>query len=213
MNDTEQRLCKALGCERTLGDHSAKGYCSMHYKRLTRHGDPHIVYPSRPRHGMPNKPGERVCARCEVSKPVADYTPRRGKQEGQPLAYCRPCQNLISKETYVKHREKKLATKREYKRSDAGREVQRRAHLNARAKYPEKEAARVRLRSAVNRGDIQRQPCQECGNPKVDAHHYLGYEGEHWKDVLWLCRFHHFKAHGRLTESYIKQVEGALNAR
>jgi hypothetical protein len=74
-----------------------------------------------------------------------------------------------------------------------------------------KRRARVRLRNAVSGGHIQRKPCQECSAPKVEAHHYLGYDGEHWKDVMWLCKFHHLKLHGLLTESYVKQVEGALN--
>lgn len=183
----------------------------MHYKRLMRQGNPSIPYPSRPRYGIVNKPGEKICARCEVSKPVADFTQRRGKQLGQPLAYCRPCQNEISKVTYVAHRPKKLATQMAYKKSSVGREVQRRASMNAHKRSPEKDAARSKLRYAVKQGKIQKLPCQECNNSKVEAHHYLGYDGEHWKDVLWLCRFHHRKAHGFLTESYIKEVEGKLN--
>ena len=69
-------------------------------------------------------------------------------------------------------------------------------------KYPEKWKARAKLRYAVKMGKIikpysclwDESPTSGC-NGKIEAHHHLGYEGEHWKDVLWLCRNHHFEQH------------------
>lgn len=194
------RICQESDCDRLIGNNGARGYCPMHYKRLLRQGNPSIPYPSRPRYSIPNRPGEKVCARCEISKPISEYRLRPGKQQGQPMAYCRPCEKERS------HAKKRAPTSSKTK-SPIIRNIQ---------KFDgdpiKKRRARARLRNAISAGHIQKKPCQECGEIKVDAHHYLGYDGEHWKDVIWLCRFHHFKLHGFLTESYIKQVEETLNA-
>jgi hypothetical protein len=48
------------------------------------------------------------------------------------------------------------------------------------------------LRAAVARGDVTRQPCEECGEPKVDGHHE-DYDQPY--QVRWLCRAHHLARH------------------
>lgn len=46
----------------------------------------------------------------------------------------------------------------------------------------------------------KRRSCQQCGAiGKVEAHHYLGYEKEHWLDVQWLCQLCHAKCRQPLT--------------
>lgn len=49
-------------------------------------------------------------------------------------------------------------------------------------------AASTRVAKAIKRGELTRQPCEVCGDPKVDAHH-----DDYSKplDVRWLCRKHH----------------------
>jgi len=63
-----------------------------------------------------------------------------------------------------------------------------------RRKFPEKHNARNRVYRAVKSGKIEKQPCEVCGNPKSEAHHYKGYEFP--LDVQWLCRGHHIEAEG-----------------
>lgn len=53
---------------------------------------------------------------------------------------------------------------------------------------------RSRVNHAVRRGILTRLPCI-CGELKVEAHHYLGYDLEHALDVVWLCKAHHEKLH------------------
>lgn len=52
------------------------------------------------------------------------------------------------------------------------------------------------LKYAVSVGKIQRQPCEVCGNPKVDGHH-----DDYSKplDVRWLCRKHHQEHHKQMA--------------
>lgn len=58
--------------------------------------------------------------------------------------------------------------------------------------FPERIAARIKLRQAVKAGRIQRKPCEKCGNKASEGHH-SDYSKPY--DVIWLCRKHHTEAH------------------
>lgn len=49
---------------------------------------------------------------------------------------------------------------------------------------------RNRVHRALKTGRLTRLPCI-CGETKVEAHHYNGYDLEHALDVVWLCKRHH----------------------
>lgn len=51
MNTASLDLCKELDCDRLVGNHGARGYCPMHYKRLMRQGNPSVAYPNKTTHG------------------------------------------------------------------------------------------------------------------------------------------------------------------
>lgn len=60
------------------------------------------------------------------------------------------------------------------------------------AKYPDKQAARIKLRKAISLGEIKRQPCEVCGEIKTHGHHE-DYSKPF--DVKWLCPKHHSEVH------------------
>jgi hypothetical protein len=43
---------------------------------------------------------------------------------------------------------------------------------------------------------IPTRHCQvpRCEEQTISAHHYLGYEKNHWRDIVWLCKKHHHAA-------------------
>jgi len=59
-----------------------------------------------------------------------------------------------------------------------------------------------RVGAAVRSGRLVRQPCVECGETKVQAHHHHGYDADHALDVVWLCRVHHLARHGRVAKRW-----------
>ena len=69
---------------------------------------------------------------------------------------------------------------------------------------------KVAARNAVNRAIkagmlVPKEDCERCGRHRserrrLDADHYLGYDEEHWLDVLWLCRSCHGKEHNHPEE-------------
>lgn len=70
---------------------------------------------------------------------------------------------------------------------------ERRARLEAsKARHPLHEWARRATLNAIDRGLLTRQPCEVCGEEKVDAHH-----DDYTKPlaIRWLCRRHHMELH------------------
>ena len=61
--------------------------------------------------------------------------------------------------------------------------------LRERELFPHRNAARLRTRRLINRGVIQRKPCEVCGRTDfVHAHHPDYFEPE---NVMFLCPVHH----------------------
>jgi hypothetical protein len=62
-------------------------------------------------------------------------------------------------------------------------------------KRPDAYRANRMLYDHVRRGNIVRQPCIVCGNPKSHGHH-----DDYSKplSVIWLCREHHKELHERI---------------
>jgi hypothetical protein len=80
---------------------------------------------------------------------------------------------------------------RRYAQSDKGRLGRHRRHTVDIASG--KEQARWRVAYALRKGTLMRQPCVQCGDFNVHAHHHNGYDSP--LDVTWLCAVHHKEAH------------------
>lgn len=69
----------------------------------------------------------------------------------------------------------------------------------ARSIRPEKVKAQRRVAYAIERGLLQRQPCEVCGvTDGVEAHHP---DYSHPLAVRWLCRLHHRRLHAALRRA------------
>lgn len=86
-----------------------------------------------------------------------------------------------------------------YFQNPANRE-RRNAHMRAYAnaeERAERKKARSLTRHAIDAGRLVRQPCEVCGEAKVQAHH-----DDYAKplDVRWLCLKHHYEHHNKAIE-------------
>lgn len=149
-------------------------------------------------------PPHKVCMVCHIDKPLSELYQDEQRSTGYENR-CKPCNRASSNRSYRNTRFKTiLPTQRIYKHSEAGRATTMRAARAAYLKYPDKWIARSRLRYAVKKGTIKKpEQCEADGCPstRIEAHHYLGYSKEHWYDVHWYCRRHHWDAHKFSLES------------
>ena len=100
----------------------------------------------------------------------------RGTKEDVVIAcyMCREC-NTARAKRYRQTKEGKLAIKRAVQKHEA--------------KYPHQRKAWGKALKLDN------YPCEVCGDPKADKHH-----PDYSKplEVVYLCRLHHVKEHGKL---------------
>lgn len=70
--------------------------------------------------------------------------------------------------------------------------------------HPERHAAHAEMTKAIRSGRLIPQPCEKCGEEKVEGHHD---DYSRPLSVRWLCKKHHLEAHGgRLDNGLSKQV-------
>lgn len=146
----------------------------------------------------PTPSNDEQCRKCGKFKPLSEF---EKPTKYNHSVYCIECKRLKNRESYIRNRDKRLAKHGAYRKSDAGKQTISRAIKKANRLHPEKNTARLKLRYAVSRGKIMKAPCMTCGETKVEAHHYAGYEPENWYKVHWLCRKHHRDTHKFTLES------------
>jgi ribosomal protein S27AE len=64
--------------------------------------------------------------------------------------------------------------------------------FKSRFRNPLKVKARKAVWNLLRYGKLQKQPCEQCTAPKVEAHHD---DYEKPLDVRWVCRSHHTAIH------------------
>lgn len=71
-----------------------------------------------------------------------------------------------------------------------------------RANPPPVEAihAKKSVAAAVRSGRLVRQPCEICGDPRVQGHHAFGYQLR--LAVWWLCELHHKGMHQLIRDGH-----------
>ncbi len=79
-----------------------------------------------------------------------------------------------------------------YRKTEKGLDVQRKCKNNYITTHPEKRKAHIATTNAISSGVLVKQPCEICGELKVQAHH-----DDYSKplSVRWLCVKHHFEHH------------------
>ena len=120
---------------------------------------------------------ERRCSICKEVKSEASFNLHKiqGRQ-----SQCKECQRQYQREHYVNN-------KKRYEARDKNRQ-----------KNSIKAKAVTIVRDALRKKLLVRQPCEECGAEKAEAHH-----DDYAKplEVRWLCRTHHRQHHAKHGEA------------
>lgn len=140
------------------------------------------------------------CRSCLTDKPMdAFYACNRAR--------CKDCvkasvnayrqENLERVRSYDRMRGSmphRVAARKEYAQSEAGKQAHRRALRVSRIKFPEKAVARFAVSNAIRDGKLI--PWPVCSVPTCDGKpqaHHPDYSQP--LDVVWLCDKHHKEAH------------------
>lgn len=114
------------------------------------------------------------------------------------LNFCKPCVKAR-----VKTHRRENDSVREYDRNRPRPEgwdlTEQERQRRRRAQYPIKSYASQLVYRAIKKGQIMRQPCEECGSERADAHHD-DYSKPY--DVRFLCPLHHRRWHAVNEASY-----------
>lgn len=116
VTDMAERTCTVPECGKP---HKAKGYCSQHYQRWSRHGDVDADNRSGPRPGTA-LPERKKCSKCRQDKDAADfytYTDRRVEPPRVRLmAKCKPCHMRVAQDWGERNPGRKGAADRAWKK-------------------------------------------------------------------------------------------------
>lgn len=120
----------------------------------------------------------KLCTKCNMEKEKSFFAVSRQHIDGR-CPVCKECRATANRTAYAKNPETFKQSVKKWI-----------------AKNPEKNLAHVHLNYELNMGRVSKPvSCEFCGEDKpLEAHHWKGYEKEHWLDVQWLCRPCHKKA-------------------
>src|SRR5680860_954228 len=143
----------------------------------------------------------KKCSKCKQELSSDCFRNNKSAKDGLQH-WCRECMNAYYRSYFKKDKNynKKAARMNEYyeRNKTQYRENWRRWYQDNKHR-PEvwnKIRAAQAIAQAVYRGKMQKGSCEVCGKKEAQAHHYLGYEREHWMSVKWLCHRHHREVHG-----------------
>lgn len=141
----------------------------------------------------------KKCFKCQLAKPLVEFYKHPKMGDGH-LGKCKDCTRKDSSNRYRRPESRELIRAYDkYRNQTPERKAKTLGYLQKRRLlHPEKDRARRLVGSAVRRGLMEKQPCEICKSPEVQAHH-----PDYSKplNVRWLCFIHHRQEHGQLTHS------------
>src|SRR5665213_1535561 len=133
----------------------------------------------------------KTCFKCGQSKPRSEFYAHPQMGDGL-LGKCKACTKKDVMDRYFAKPDQIRKYEKERTQTPHRKEKARGYLKSHRARYPQKNAARMAVNCAVRGGKLKRLPCEICGNPKSEGHHE---DYSKPLEVRWLCDPHHKAAH------------------
>lgn len=102
----------------------------------------------------------KKCSKCKEVKQVSDFSKDKGQKSGYACR-CKECSTQVSKESYYKHREKRIEAGKKW-REKAGKEYFQEKHLNNTYGITSDDRKRLLIE--------QNHKCAICGIDEIEAH-------------------------------------------
>lgn len=154
----------------------------------------------------------KTCTKCKVEKSFDQFYRRPGRPCGF-MSRCKTCMQDAGKARMKKPeaRDKDNKTRRAYYarkgrfaqaaylQTEPARAMHRKHAEAYKNMNPEKKLAHAKVRWAIKSGNLERLPCEVCGNPRSQGHH-----DDYSKpiEVVWLCQRHHIERHKQLVSMH-----------
>jgi hypothetical protein len=130
---------------------------------------------------------EKQCFKCSSVKPLNEFYKHPRMADGH-LNKCKECNKTDVRD----NRKSKIKYYRKYDR-ERGNRLPDGYQKEYAQRYPNKAKARVLVAYHARKGNLAKQPCEQCGTKRsVHAHH-----DDYAKplNVRWLCAAHHRQWH------------------
>lgn len=147
---------------------------------------------------------EKTCFKCERVLPLDQFYAHPQMADGH-VNKCKECNKAdvranraANHDYYVwydrirSNEPHRVAAREAYSKLQKNREMSARRSAEWSKRNSEKRRAHLLVRRAVLRGILVRQPCEQCGDEKSQAHH-----DDYSKPLVvrWLCAKHHGEHH------------------
>lgn len=138
----------------------------------------------------------KKCFKCGEDKPLDEFYKHPQMADGH-LNKCKECNKVDVRRNYRIRRAKYQAYERERNQRPERRAAKLIYYRHGLRRNPHKAIARNAVSNAIRDGRLMRMACENCGNPKSQAHHE-----DYFKplDVRWLCFVCHRKEHGQIAD-------------
>lgn len=149
----------------------------------------------------------KVCSKCGEVKLLSEFGKNSGAKDGY-RNQCKECRKVYTKQ-WIKDNTEKIAIgqkayreknkneirvkRRNFFKTDKGKELASNRGKYYRELYPDKSKARSAVSHALRDGKLFKEPCFHCGSTEnIEAHHT-----DYTKplDVTWMCLSHHRELH------------------
>jgi hypothetical protein len=137
---------------------------------------------------------QKECFKCKTVKPLNEFYKHSRMADGH-LNKCKSC----AKDDYTNHRNNNLDKVRSYDRARSSNSERIKASIEItrawRQEDKRRSVAHSKVARAIRNGQLTRQVCVRCNNPKSVAHHD---DYDKPLDVMWLCQPCHAQRHKEL---------------
>ncbi len=131
------------------------------------------------------------CFKCGIAKPLEEFYKHPEMKDGH-FNKCKSCTKTAVSSNYRDKIDKYKQYELDRNQTAGRRAAQLRYSQEKRKRNPEKYKAWNAVSNALRDGKLVRQPCEKCGNPRVDGHHE---DYDKPLEVTWLCRQCHQTHH------------------
>ena len=130
------------------------------------------------------------CSHCREFKSFDEFNQNRHAKDGKQNQ-CRTCQRASNLKYVRGHKDSFAAYQAAYRKTEARKKTVHEYYIRIKHKHTVRRQARAKIRRAVQAGRIVRPDtllCCRCSENAVEYHHHLGYEPDHWLDVVPVCK-------------------------